>query len=599
MNIDHALTQIRTIGMDADARVRRNELFQEVYVDYPQKKLSILTSTQLKPHCLQLSKLALEDDKDRNGIKLLRDSTSNLLATLRRKCMSDAFDERLADYVFFPLSIILRKCQKSPGILAELATKCLQVLLEYGWRYTLGVDLGQQLLLLLTFFAGGGPSTDDISEELQIEAYIALKLLFQSLQITPKGSASLVEASAIPTLSHSISVILDGVTDGPTPEAQLAALSALKSVWLCIKDQQALSTFLPGTISALTKSLLPSIKAPRSRKVLIDGLEVLETVLLTSLSDLRTRSFKDDNTELGENGKRPPLTKSWLKATGSQVKLALANVTKLCHHEHLDVRTALSKFCVVVLDECRLSLAESAAMLVETCMNISDEETEIQDISRPMGLRDLATIHPSIAELIKGTIYKWVTSFPRVMQSNDEPKKEKAMLQLSKSYNMLSGLDMDSGVLDEALSESLRSGVMSILELSSTRNTIREISLENGDNTSMMLLGQAATNREFPPVIMPYESQTHTRTALAALIADLGSPEIQTKMASDMLSYLRSSSGTELLSSFWLSFQLLKAASSASKDFDMFLSSAITSSDERESVAEELYSYSLSILSDT
>src|SRR5271156_5361841 len=121
------------------------------------------------------------------GAKDLRDTTAQLLQILRDKCRGNAaFDDNLANYVFFPLSHVLRLCQKRTGRLAELATKCLRELLEYGWR-TIAIELGQQLLLLLTLFAGGGPPTLEISEELQAEAFGALAALFKTLHNTPKG----------------------------------------------------------------------------------------------------------------------------------------------------------------------------------------------------------------------------------------------------------------------------------------------------------------------------------------------------------------------------------------------------------------------------
>src|SRR4051812_18575191 len=75
---------------------------------------SLLMVEKLKPRCVELSQLALRDDGSPSNAKYMIDSTKKLLDVLVGKCRRDdgAFDEKLADYVFFPLSQILRKKQQ-------------------------------------------------------------------------------------------------------------------------------------------------------------------------------------------------------------------------------------------------------------------------------------------------------------------------------------------------------------------------------------------------------------------------------------------------------------------------------------------------------
>jgi hypothetical protein len=67
-------------------------------------------------------------------------------------------------------------------------------------------------------------------------------------------------------------------------------------------------------------------------------------------------------------------------------------------------------------------------------------------------------------------------------------------------------------------------------------------------------------------------------------------------MASEMLEYARSASGPSLLSSFWLSSQILRYASSKNQDFDEFFESSLTLSDDQDVAGQGLFSYSLSVL---
>ncbi|KAG4438837.1 hypothetical protein IFR05_005677 [Cadophora sp. M221] len=574
--------------MDTGVRSARNALFQE-----------------LKPKCVELSQSVLRDDGSANNSKALIQSATQLLAILEEKCKrtDGAFDEKLADYAFFPLSQILQRKKTYTDRLSEVTIKCMQVLLEYGWRASIALDLAKQLLILLTFVAGGVPGKESTPppEELMIEAYGALAALFRALANTPGGSASMIESGTIPALGHCVTVILDGVTDGPSAVAQLQALQALDSVWHCIKDPEALSNFLPGTISALTKFLMPGTGSRRSRKALVRALDVLGHVLISTLSDIRTRIIRNDkaSTEVvkaGADQKQKNLTKSWLKATTSQIKLALSNIIRLRSHESVEVRKALNQLCITLLDECHDTLSEAAPILVETCMTLAGVDAEEELSLRATSLTDLASIHLNLGDMIKNTVYNWVTSLPRVMQSNNESAKHAALGQLSKAHGLLTGLNLESSILEDALGSSLRDSITLTLEALPVAQSVQEAEFDLKSQAAMTLASDNALSTNFQPIIMPQESQRQTRNQLATLISSLGTRKSQLSLASEMLEYARSASGPSLLSAYWLSSQILRSAESSNKDIDEFFESSLTLSDEQESMNEELFSYSQSLL---
>ncbi|KAH7412973.1 putative TEL2-interacting protein 1, partial [Cadophora sp. MPI-SDFR-AT-0126] len=577
--------------MDTDIRSARNELFQE-----------------LKPKCVELSQLVLRDDGNGGNSKALLQSTTRLLTVLEEKCRrtDGAFDEKLADYVFFPLSQILQRKKTYTDRLSEVTIKCIRVLLEYGWRNSISLDLAKQLLILLTFVAGGVPGKESTPppEELMIEAYGALAALFRALASTTGGSASMVESGAIPTLGHCVTVVLDGVTDGPSAGAQLQALEALDSIWRCVKDPEALSNFLPGTISALTKFLMPTSSSRRSRKALVGALEVLSHVLISTLSDIRTRNIRNEKAsaevaKTGSDQQQKTLTKSWLKATTGQIRLALSNIIRLRNHESQDVKKALNRLSITLLDECHGTLSEVASLLVETCMTLAgiDEEEELSQ--RATSLTDLALIHPDLGDMIKNTVFNWATSLPRVMQSNDESAKYAVLGQLSKAHNLLTGLNIESSVLEDALGNSLRDSITLTLEALPLTQGVQEAEFDLNSQAAMTLASDNALTTQFQPLIMAQESQRLTRDQLAKLISSLGSRQSQLNMASEMLDYARSASGPSLLSAYWLSSQILQSAESKNQDIDEFFESSLTSSDEQESMNAEIFSYSQSLLVNT
>ncbi|KAH6668791.1 putative TEL2-interacting protein 1 [Halenospora varia] len=573
--------------MDTGARAARNELFQA-----------------LKPRCVELSQLALRDDGSANSAKALVQSINQLLTVLKDKCQQGdgTFDEKLADYVFFPLSQILKKRQKYTDRLAELTLSCLRILLEHGWSRAIALDLAKQLLILLSFAAGGLPDQkgNAIPEEISCEAYGSLAALFRDIGVTPGGPAALIDTGTIPALGHCVTVILDGIKDGAAIQVQVEALKALDAVWHCVKDAEALASFLPGTISALTKYLMPGTADRRSRKSLISALVVLEHVLRSLLSDVRTRNIRKEDQKpkslFDNSAEQKVLSKSWLKATTAQIKLALSNIVRLRKHSALDVRQALNKLCLVILDECHETMSESASLLVETCMILDGVDDE-QDLSkRGTSITDLATIHTDIGELVKSTAYNWVTSLPRVMQANDESAKQSALDQLRKANHLLKSLNSDSSILEEALGNALRDSITVTVE-SVMPKPLQEAEFDMNSQAAMTLSVDNAVTNQFRPVILAEGSQKQTREKLTELLTSLGTRESQINMAGGMLEYIRGASGPSLLAAYWLSFQILKSSAANNEDIDEFFDSSLTLSDEQENMGQELISFSQSVLS--
>ncbi|KAA8563993.1 hypothetical protein EYC84_011992 [Monilinia fructicola] len=516
--------------MDPRVLKSRNEIFQ-----------------QLKPYCVNLSQLALKNAGDTNSLIPL---TERLLTALQRTCENEAFDEKLADYVFFPLSQILRQDSKPAP------------------------------------------------EELVAEALGALAALFNDLARTPEAATTITDESTIPVVGHCITTILDAITEGPSAGIQMEGLAALKSAWNCIKDAKAHASFLPGTVSALTKCLTPTTTSRRSQKTIVVALESLQLVLTTVLSDIRTRTIwasqNPDVTE-GSEGQHDVLTKSWLNATTSQIKLSLANVLRLRTHRSNNVRISLNKFCIVLLDECHDTLVDSTSILVETSLSLLDLEDSI-GVGRT-SLADLAAIHSNIGESIKGTFYHWVNSLPRVMQMNDETVKVSALHQLSASYGLLSTLNLSSSMLEEALSNSLRDSLSSAIEASSLPRMMQETSLDTNSQSLMVLSSDKMLARDFAPILMPEESQKSTRLAMLTFLRSLSALQSRMSMAIEMLEYVRQASGPGLLAAYWISSQLIEFTASKNEEMDEFFESTLLAPDDYSIASRDLYTYSISVLS--
>ncbi|KAI0166093.1 ARM repeat-containing protein [Xylariaceae sp. FL1272] len=573
--------------MAVDPSVARSQFFKE-----------------LKPRCVAINNLAVRSSDKRASAKELTNVTEDLSSLLQRQVSLDAsvLDEKLADYIYFPLSNILRNQQHYPSRLTELTIKCFTLLVDHGWKSNLPTELAQQLILLLTLIISGTPGQareNTIPEETELESFRALTSVVKAQGSSPSGAAALVDAKTIPALGHAITVVLDGVTTGRTFSIQLQALQSLEALVAAIKDQTALASFLPGIVSSLSRLLAPPSALNVQGNVLVHGIGALKNILTKVLGDIRIRGVLntsvDEATAQGTQNKI--LSPSWLKATTDKVKIALAGVLKLRSHRSDYVRSALERLCISLLDECHQSLAQSAPILVETAVILADYGENESQISAETSLADLATLYPELGDVIKSTVYNWITSLPRVVQGSEEKAKQQAMRNLIQGQHFITTLQIDSSVLEDSLASSFRDTAAALVLASKPGSAVTEISTDMVDlnNTGLIKQGDAIS---FRPVLVNQETERSTREAFLELVTSMGTATQQIKTASNMLAYVRESIGDQQVASYWLAFELIRSALTRSSDMDEFLdfTFAAPALDGSESALHELYSLSVVML---
>ncbi|KAF3769920.1 ARM repeat-containing protein [Cryphonectria parasitica EP155] len=570
---------------------------------------------KLKPICVEISKFALQGQPGPEGARRTQDLLNQLNGILEGQIQYDAsaLDEKIADYIFFPLSHLLRRHEAQPVRLIETVIKTLRLLIQHGWKARISKDLSQQLLILLTFIIGGVPGRENSQpakpEETVLEGYRALTALIKTAGVSAKDSP-LTDAKIIPSFGHAVSVILDGVTDGSTPEIQLASLLAISAVYTTVKQDEVLATFFPGTVSSLSRLLSPPSSIKAQRRVLFSGTNILKLVLTKVLSDLKIRNLLREQDEKDalvseeqsqdENAQGTVLTLSWLNATVAQVKIALSTVLKLRNHDGADVRNAVEKLCIALLDECHSSLSNCTAMLVETAMVLREDDND-QSLFYGTSLQDLAIIYPELVDSVNTTVHNWITSMPRMMQSGDEQVKQRAIRSMTKGQELLSALGVDSSSLEESLSSALRDSIVALILTSKDPKVMNEVDVDMDlwRNPSLVRTGGSEL-QTYQPVLLPHGSQRDIRRDVAALIQNIGSSRQQTKLAAEMLPYLRDSRGVDQIASYWLSFQLLRSSFSKTTEVDdlLDLTDAVAdpTSEDQNLVFDELYSFSVSIL---
>lgn len=526
--------------------------------------------------------------------------------------------------MFFPLSHLLRQHETHSIRVIESVIKSLRLLIQHGWKSRISKELSQQLLILLTFIVGGVPGREQSQpvkpEETILEGYRALTALIKAAGLSAKDSP-LTDADIIPSFGHSVSVILDGVTGGSTPEIQIEALRAVLAVYTTIKQDDVLATFFPGTVSSLARVLSPPLSTRAQRRVLVNSINVLRLVLTKVLGDLKLRNIlrqtgrdalEIDDTGKDDKGEGKVLTASWLRATAAQVKTALSTVLKLRNHSDSDVLRAMGRLCITLLDECHSTLSECTSMLVESAIMLREEDSEQPSIGIDVlgdertgfygtSLQDLATIYPELLDSVNATVYSWITGMPRVMQSSDERVKQQAIRNIIKGNELVSALQIESSNLQDSLSSALRDSVVSLILSSKNPKVQNEVDVDENFWRSTGMIEANKDLQTYRPILLPQESQRDTRRDVANLIKNIGSSSEQIKLASEMLPFVLDSSGVDQISAFWLSFELLKSSFTKTSEVDDLLDLTDAAPDpsspeDADSVFNELYSLSVSIL---
>jgi hypothetical protein len=561
---------------------------------------------QLKPPCVELSQVALRFQGKKAAPKDVVIALESLHQTLKDVTRQDyALDGKLAEYVFFPLSHIFRENKTIPVRATELALQCLQVLISRGWRNSIAPDLAKQLLILLGFLAGGSATegkTKDVNEELAAAAFSCLGSLFRASDAAGLSSDGSVDATNFPVLGHTVSVLLDGVGSGPSIKVRLGALSALDALLSSISDKEALKSFFPGMVSALTKLLSAGSRSKGSYRTLQGSLDVLTKIIVKVVSDHTNPELAPS--ESGGQVATVPYDRkdrpkdSWPEVTSTQVKLALANVLLLRYHEQVEVRKALFRLCMSILERCRRSLPQSVPMMIETSVIICTQSSIVDTIELLDNLRIVLTTNSELLESLKSTLHDWIVTLPRVMQSNDDTPKKRTVDQISIALEIISAHGTVSDVLNYAMISNLRASVSAFLQASASK-TIQDVAESDVEIDQALRVHQAKeVSVIFPEVMFTKISQSTTVEGLQSLANKISRSTIATTLQRDVIETLRTTSGDEQIATLWLAIQMQSKHEAACNDFDVFLNPSAADPEQSNPVLDDLYAFSLAVLSE-
>lgn len=501
-----------------------------------------------------------------------------------------AIDSKLAEYVFVPISQVLRISRTVPVRALELCLSCIYVLLRTGWGSTLTPELSGQLLILFTFMAKPSAAESGVaasSEELQIAALKCTAELFTELSKTTKGKDQLTAISNIPALGESILVALDCLTDSSSNAIRLQAIAAISALVSRVDDKDALASFLPRITSSLTKVLTPSSTSRPSFRVLECALEVLSILLLRLLGDQAVKDLPTVSSGTSRDGDKTVRSVSWLQATASQIKIALANVLKQRNHDKSEVRLALLRLCTTIIQECRVSLVDCVGMVIETMVILAGYGVSHDPVEDD--LRAMLSTDQALSDLLRESLRGWIISLPRLMQSKDDTGRRQVIHQISTTLRLF---DEDQTLVDSLLADNLRDGISAVFKDSNNTATITEtMAVPTFDQ---QLIPGALNSSSFTTLRFQLKGQDDMMNEFKLLLSELARSSSATTIIQDLIHSLDVGTQENRLATFWIAVNLLRDNMTFRPSLDVFLD--LGGPDLQEELLDNLYAHSLTIL---
>lgn len=238
------------------------------------RRLSLDLFSKIKPKCISLSEITLVSGEHLNS------DSSHLVLTLRALTDElhkhhDNFDgesyiisTKLADYIFFPISSILKQPSLSDDA-TEQIFRIITFLLEYSWSNDPNPSLIDQLYSLIVFLSGGaGASRNNVQPAFLHHGFsfkhAAIGTLSAIAKCIPRhyfGSLD-VRKKRLALLGDTTTIFVEFLSDLPSPlnqdENNTASflLDSLKGLYQSRVDPESTALVLPGVVSGVTKFAL-------------------------------------------------------------------------------------------------------------------------------------------------------------------------------------------------------------------------------------------------------------------------------------------------------------------------------------------------------
>lgn len=354
-------------------------------MDSPEvRQLSLSLFADIKPSCINISQIALHPG---SRIQDLTYNLRELVELLKKHKLKNqkenyTLSTKLADYVFFPLSNLLKWPSLEPDVVRYIFD-VIAFLLENSWSSNIDEQLLDQLCPLVVFLCGGQSiqtsktseitGTDFLFKSSAVSCLTQLMSCFPRLYFTNEESGY----KRLSVLGDSTTLLLDVMCslkpsiNQEENELVIDVLTALETLYTNRVSAEQTSLVFPGLVSKIISFVVSTrniqvktvIKILKTLEFLIikvfddTGLNVLlndNSATADSLSSLQTLlNDRDDKQDivpiliLVDAAQHAHRTKLWVTATSKQLKLSLLTLFKHLFFNSA-IRTKLSTSALLV-----------------------------------------------------------------------------------------------------------------------------------------------------------------------------------------------------------------------------------------------------------
>ena len=420
-------------------------------------------SGQLKPVCVPLLENSLLSPVVIPRVLSLLKELQQLLQKLHDN--GSTFSPSLLSYVVFPLTSLLRRNEPTviPDRILELILLSLRILCEDWWWYC-DLQSWEQLFMLCSTFVGNiegkgkGKERDDESKEAAIFCLITLtrkrgmKSLPTSLQagsfnadtIFSKFLAHARSARFIPILGKTLNTLIT-TAESSSLRLQRTSLDLLRTLFKFYVSEDFAPTVLPGVVSVMSRISLgsPTSKGWANGEIVSLALSVMQEAMIKSVGDdvckkeavVRDVTDLDDLITIAEgvemtSAKEYHVTRtpSWLRATSSQLLMALKSLTPILSHPTVTALIAMSSLSASLLETTSLTLPSARPLLASFLLSLSRSDYDSVSSQSYNSLIELTSPaskvrHPLLQTLLQ-MIGDILSSLPRILPSHADAKVE-------------------------------------------------------------------------------------------------------------------------------------------------------------------------------
>jgi hypothetical protein len=423
-------------------------------------------SSQLKRVCVPLLENSLLSPVVIPRVLSLLQELKQLLQKLHDN--GTTFSPSLLSYVVFPLTSLLRRNEPAamPDRILELILLSLRILCEDWWWYC-DLQIWEQLFMLCSTFVGNaegkgkGKERDDESKEAAIFCLITLtqkrgmESLPTSLQagsfhadiIFSKFLAHARSARFVPILGQTLNALIT-TAESSSLRLQRTSLDLLHILFESYVSEDFAPTVLPGVVSAMSRISLgsPTSKGWANGEIISLALSILQEAIIKSVGDdvckkeavVRDVTDLDDLITIAEGIGEPEMTPakeyhvartpSWLRATSSQLLMALKSLTPILSHPTVTALIAVSSLSASLLGTTSLTLPSARPLLASFLLSLSRSDygsVSSQSYSSLIELTSPASNvrHPLLQTLLQ-MIGDILSSLPRILPSRADAKVE-------------------------------------------------------------------------------------------------------------------------------------------------------------------------------